>query len=104
MRLRFKRITLLIFAVLFTASMPVETGAIDTLFYSSNDILFSDDSTKCAAGEFALAGKDNRQKIYNFLTGKGLNAQQAAGVLGNIQRESGYSPTRHEQSHSNFNA
>jgi len=100
-----KKIFLLFIAVIFTASMPIETGAVDNIFYSSNDIFFYDESAPvCTAGQLALSGKDNRQKIYNFLTAKGLNSQQAAGVLGNIQRESGYSPTRHEQSHSDFNA
>jgi len=99
----FKRAFPLFIAVVYTVAMPLETRAIDTFFYSSNDILFSDESaTVCEASTVALSGKDNREKIYNFLRGKGLNAHQAAGVLGNIQHESGYSPTRHEISHSNF--
>lgn len=99
-----KRVLPIIFAVIYTVAMPLETRAVDTLFYSSNDILFYDESaTTCAAGNVALAGKDNQEKIYNFLRGKGLNAHQAAGVLGNIKHESGYSPTRHETSHSDFN-
>lgn len=100
----FKRVFLVFIAVLYGALLPIQTNAVDNPFYSSNDIHFFDETaTKCAAGQLALAGKDNRQKIYNFLVGKGLNSQQAAGVLGNIQSESGYSPTRHEQSHSDFN-
>lgn len=99
-----KRSLLIFIAVLYSALVPVQTGAVDNLFYSSNDIHYYDEkATKCAAGELVLSGKDNRQKIYNFLTKKGLNSHQAAGVLGNIQHESGYSPTRHEESHNDFN-
>lgn len=92
-----KRIVPLIFAVVYTVSMPLETHAIDSLFYSSNDILFYDESdTACTSERFALAGKDNREKIFNFLKGKGLNQNQAAGVLANIDQEGDFSPTRHE--------
>ena len=35
-----------------------------------------------------LTGKDNEEKIWNFLTGKGLSGPQAAGFMGNIQTES----------------
>lgn len=104
MKRTFKRVVLIFIAVLYGALLPVETFAIDNPFYSSNDIHYFDSSaTKCSAGEVTLSGKDNRQKIYNFLTSKGLNPQQAAGVLGNLQAEAGFSPTRHEQSHSDFN-
>lgn len=101
----FKRSLLILIAVIYGASLPIEISAVDNTFYSLNDVhYFDENATKCAAGQLTLAGKDNREKIYNFLVGKGLNSQQAAGVLGNIQHESGYSPTRHEQSHSDFNS
>lgn len=102
MQRKLKRSFFIFIAVLYGVSLPLDVSA--NQFYSSNDILFSDNSeATCEAGEIVLSGKDNRQKIYNFLVNKGLNSQQAAGVLGNIQHESGYSPTRHEQSHSDFN-
>lgn len=98
-----KRIFPLIIAAVFTVSMPLETRAMDMQFYSANDILlYDEDATTCTAGDVALSGKDNREKIFNFLKSKGLNDQQAVGVVGNIKHESGYSPTRHEESHSNF--
>lgn len=99
-----KRIFPLVIAAVYTISMPLETRAIDLQFYTSNEILLHDDTAAvCSAGDVALSGKDNREKIFNFLKGKGLNDQQAVGVVGNIKHESGYSPTRHEDSWPSFN-
>jgi tail lysozyme len=69
----------------------------DLYFYSSNDILFFDPDASCGVGSDAtgvpsLVGKDNPEKIWNFLVAKGLSNEQAAGVLGNIQAESGFDP------------
>lgn len=36
-----------------------------------------------------LIGNDNIQKAFNFLTGQGLSAAQASGVIGNLEQESG---------------
>lgn len=36
-----------------------------------------------------LTGSSNGEKIWNFLVGKGLTPPQAAGVMGNLQAESG---------------
>ena len=46
----------------------------------------------------SLRGADNREKIYNYLMDAGLTSKQAAGVVGNINIESGrtYSPTIQE--------
>lgn len=99
MKRRFKQSLLIFIAIIFGATLPIPANA--NQFYSSNDVHYFDaNATKCAAGELVLAGKDNRQKIYNFLISKGLNSQQAAGVLGNIQTESGFSPARHEDGYS----
>lgn len=53
----------------------------------------------CATPGTKLSGSDNKQKIWNFLTGNSeppialpLTAEQAAGVMGNIQSESGFDP------------
>jgi len=46
----------------------------------------------CAA---ILAGKDNEEKIWNFLISAGrFTAKQAAGIMGNLQAESGLNPHR----------
>lgn len=36
--------------------------------------------------------------VWNILTGKGLSAEQAAGILGNLQAESGIEPAREQNS------
>ncbi len=41
-----------------------------------------------------LAGKDNAEKVWNFLISKGLTPPQAAGIMGNLQAESGFEPRR----------
>lgn len=74
-------------------------GRYDQAFFSNNDILFynPDDKTCSSMGTSvnSLVGNDNREKIWNYLTARGLSPEQAAGVLGNIQSESGgtFSPT-----------
>lgn len=40
----------------------------------------------------ALKGKDNAEKIWNYFKGKGMNDFAIAGIMGNIQQESGCNP------------
>ena len=40
-----------------------------------------------------LTGKNNEEKIWNYLTAAGLNACGTAGLMGNLYAESGLSPT-----------
>lgn len=51
-------------------------------------------SCQVAGGSTTLTGSDNAEKIYNFLTSgdRGLSPVQAAGIMGNLFRESGYDP------------
>lgn len=44
-----------------------------------------------------LTGADNAQKIFNFLIQKGLNNIKAAGIMGNLQAESGFNPALEEK-------
>jgi len=106
-----KKVLIVFVAVVFTAASlpyvsPTQAKACDEDFYSSNDIMFYDPcavANSCSTNTgTSLVGVNNREKIYNFLVQKGLNKEQAAGVLGNIKNESGYSPTRHEDSKANF--
>lgn len=39
-----------------------------------------------------LSGRDNAEKIWNFLTEKSLTSEQAAGIIGNLTIESGLNP------------
>lgn len=53
------------------------------------------ESSNCVcSGASFLTGGDNAEKIWNFLTGKGLTPVAAAGVMGNLQAESGFNPKR----------
>ena len=47
---------------------------------------------KSGSGSSTLSGNDNQEKIYNFLISKGLTPNQAAGIMGNLQAESGFEP------------
>ncbi len=68
--------------------------------YGTNDVLFYDptDEPPCTAAggtgapTTAVDGADNAEKIYNFFVAKGLSGAQAAGILGNLQQESGFNP------------
>lgn len=46
------------------------------------------------SGASTLPGNDNPEKIWNFLAGKGLPPAAIAGVMGNLQKESGFNPRR----------
>jgi hypothetical protein len=71
-------------------------------YFSSTDILFYDpnadecttpvSSTGVDGTTQQIFGNDNAEKIFSYLTGKGLTGQQAAGMLGNFQQESGFDP------------
>lgn len=48
----------------------------------------------CAGAGTTVAGNNNEEKVWNYLVGTmGFSAVQAAGVMGNIQQESGFSST-----------
>lgn len=99
-----KSVSLIIIAIIFAFSIPADVWAKDEQFYSDNIPPFYDpDAVDCSAtSSTTLSGKDNREKIYNFLIQNGLNGKQASGVLGNLQAESGFSPLRHEDSAGSF--
>jgi len=99
--------------VSFVTSNTVRAVPVDYSFFNQNKILLFDPNdqgnTSCtggattAAGGLAgsvttLTGKDNEEKIFNYLIASGLSTMQAAGVLSNISTESGgtFSPTVNE--------
>ncbi len=96
------RILCLLFAILVAADPIGATTKVlaipDLDYYSSNDILFYDPDASCGApstegGVASLVGNTNAEKVWNFLrTQKGLTNEQTAGVMGNIQAESGFNP------------
>ena len=52
--------------------------------------------TQCttAGGTLSLSGRDNAEKIWNYFKEKGLSDNQIAGIIGNMQQESGLNPLR----------
>ena len=48
--------------------------------------------TGMATGAGTLAGNTNAEKIWNFFAEKGLSSSAIAGILGNLQQESGLNP------------
>ena len=68
-------------------------------FYAGNNVSFYNPNAKACSttgtvvsASGPLVGNDNPEKIFNYFIGKGLTAAQAAGFLGNIQKESTFNP------------
>lgn len=93
-------IFLLLLCICATVFMqPVQAQTNTTLPDTDLDSILNDtveyDNTAvaaCIGGSSTLVGTDNAEKIFNFLISKGLNAIQAAGVMGNLQAESNFDP------------
>jgi N-acetylmuramoyl-L-alanine amidase len=93
-----KRLPALLLAIFFTsATFAQYASAIDVPFFDSNKILYYD-PTACdpvsTVGSGTLSGSDVEEKIWNWLVGNGLKAEQAAGIMGNMSQESTFVPTR----------
>jgi len=90
-----RRVQLFLLALAFTSlSIAGQTLAVDKDFFAGNDILFYDPTCAYTGGSTTLEGNGIKEKIWNFLIQNGLNDVQAAGVMGNMQAESGFIPTR----------
>lgn len=68
----------------------VESIKNGTAWYDPFDQRCTQDS---ASASTVLVGSDNASKIWNFLIGKGLKPEQAAGVMGNLYQESKFNPS-----------
>lgn len=72
--------------------------AIDTGFYSSNDILFYNPDDECSTSTASTlsatttTGSENVEKVLKYFTGKGLSLAAAAGFVGNMTQESSMNP------------
>lgn len=94
--------TSIVFTALVMAIFPNTAAfAFDELFYSSNEILYYEPGTGCVEPGVSystrmdlpsLVGNDNAEKIWNFFIDKGLTAEQTAGIMGNIRKESNFEP------------
>ncbi|MGB2787470.1 MAG: phage tail tip lysozyme [Candidatus Saccharimonadaceae bacterium] len=92
-RIKFARSLILMLLVsLFVVSDVTRVFAYDRDYYSSNSVLYYNPDEQCnpSTGAAIVAGDSNPAKIYNYLVGRGLTAEQAGGILGNIAVESGH--------------
>ena len=55
---------------------------------SSDNICCNENNTP-VNGSVNISGSTNAEKVFNYLTAKGFNAEQAAAVVGNLMQESG---------------
>lgn len=55
----------------------------------------SNNPTACG-GSVVLSGENNEEKVWNFMTEKGLSQIQIAGFMGNMQAEASFEPRRLE--------
>lgn len=88
----------LLFVILYSMSMWASPAyalkAKDKAAIQYDAVYYDDTPAGCKAGATVLSGDDNAAQIFNFLTSKGLTAIQAAGIMGNLQQESGLNPHR----------
>lgn len=104
------RIALVVIATTIASVTPLQVFAdYDQDFYSGNDILFynPDDGACSTSGSSSssgtsapgsLSGANNEEKIWNYLISAGFTPVQAAGMMGNMETESGgtWAPTVNE--------
>jgi hypothetical protein len=94
----YRVVTAFFLALVLTLGFVVDNTKVfaipDVQYYGGNDILFFDpDAVDCASdgsGSASLRGNSVTEKIWSYLVDKGLSAEQAAGVMGNMDAESGY--------------
>jgi len=94
------RLLNLIFLILIAVIAAFPGGVADALspeqkkLIDSNALYYNIDEAPQVTEGTCVAGDSNEEVIWNYLVGEmGFSAEQAAGVMGNIFRESGYSPT-----------
>ncbi len=103
---RFNHRILSIMAVLLSLvsaiSLPIEVFAADTpdLFIDSEIMFYNPNAAPYTCGSQAatIVGNSNREKAWNFYVQKGLSKEITAGILGNLEVESGFVPDIQEGS------
>lgn len=89
---RFFSACFLILLMLYTNTAYAQLSQDDLNAIAQNSVFYKAGFPCTSGGAGQLAGSDNATKIWNFLASKGLTAQQVAGVMGNLQAESGFEP------------
>ena len=85
--------------ILSALVLPLKALAVDYGFFSANDILFYDSCGESTGNDDGtLTGDNNKEKIWCYLITKfGLSKGGAAGLMGNMQRESGFIPDKWQE-------
>jgi hypothetical protein len=103
MRFQLTRSLAIIGIVLFALLQPLSASAsslsqaqINAL--TSGVLYFNTEESAQMCGS-VLVGSNFGEQIFNFLVGKGLSPVQAAGLMGNLQAESGLDPARVQSTH-----
>ena len=94
MKKHFYHIVVLAMSVVMTVTAIPPVYANEAMYRLNNDVVWTNPDAACAAdsgSSTVLSGDNNMVKIWNYLISKGLNDNQAAGVMGNIAIESGHS-------------
>jgi len=84
--------------IFIAAFMPLKVFAVDVDygFYSANDILFYDPNAACSATPAddggPLIGNGNAEKAWCYFVNNGISKNGAAGIIGNMTRESHVTP------------
>ena len=90
-------IALVIQAAVITAAFAAVVGAIVPSAGQATSLLSSSsgicsDTSQTPGGPDEVVGTNIEEKVWNYLRGAGYSEEQTAGVMGNIQRESGFNP------------
>lgn len=98
-----KRVALYLSAAIFFLGVHTDyASALVPADYIPQGINYYGDEVACkAAGGSFVSGGSEKEKIWNYLVGKGLSDEQAAGVMGNMEKESNVVPTRHQSASGN---
>lgn len=74
------------------ASLGVLTSSINQTSAITGEDACVDTGAPGGGGPSSVVGGDIEEKVWNYLRGAGLTEEQTAGVMGNIERESGFNP------------
>ncbi len=92
----------LLLAMVLLGSLPTAVSATDINFLQNNNIFYyggGGQTCNTVGAPYStrldipsLTGSDNAEKIWNFLKSEGLPDESVAGIMGNLEQESGYNP------------
>lgn len=97
-------IAVLLFSTATPAFAELDTNS--NAYRTRNNIIFydpNDSGQACTASSNSaggLVGSTNRERAFRYFLSKGLNAEQSAGIVGNLMVESGMMPDNQENSQS----